>query len=130
MKMNTFNRVIVSVAFLSIFSATNQNIAEASSNEQVCRDTTKQKLQEADLGSDTANKAKPVIIPFALPRAMDIIKRSNRGELNSSEDRIQAVQQELSAKQIKWLVEDSEAVSREAVAQLEPLLESECKRVQ
>jgi len=132
MNINTFNRVAISVACFSIFSATGQNIAmaDAFSNEQMCRDSVRQKLQEANFGSDAANKSKPVIIPFTLPRAMDIIKRSNRGELDSSEARIQAVKQELSAKRIKWLVSDSDAVSREAVAQIEPLLKSECQQVE
>ena len=125
--MNMFGRVAILLTLFSTFNGTYQNIAVASSDEQTCKNAARQKLQETDFGSDTANKTKPVIVPLALPRIMNIIKSSNRGELNSSDDRFKAIKQELEAKNIKWIVRNPDRVSREAVTQIESLLESECQ---
>ena len=123
------NRIAASITLFGIISLTVPNIAVGSSNERYCQNIAEQKLQETDFGSKTANFARPIIVPVALPTVMDIIKRSNRGELNSFEDRQSEIRYQLEQKDSLGVVRDFDAVSYQAAYIIEPLLEDECRGV-
>lgn len=103
----------------------------ASSNEQFCQNVARQKLENTPFGSDAADNRliKPFIVAVAHPTVMDIIKRSNRGELNSFEDRQNEIRYQLEQKDFMGVVQDFDEVSYQAAQIIEPLLKDECRGV-
>ena len=81
--MKVFNHITISLAFFGIIGSTSLNIAVAASNEQVCKNAVSRELNNADFGSRAANAVRPMITKIATPQIIDIIRRSNRGELTS-----------------------------------------------
>ena len=126
-----FARIAILIALFGIVSLTYSNFAKASSNEQICKDVIKQELEQTDFGSKAANTPliKKAIVLAAKKDVMNIIKLSNRGELNSFADRQNEIKKRLKRKKVFNFVEDFDEVSYQAADKIEPLLENECRGV-
>ena len=131
--MNRFKYIAISTALFGVIGANCPNVAVASSSEGVCRNAVKRQLKAADFGSRGANIAKPIIIGFAEPELIKVIKDVNQGNI-SQEDMPDRIKNDLSNH--SFFVDNpfkipinQEKVSAEVSKEIRPLLNKECKGV-
>lgn len=131
--MKVFNYIAILLAFFSTIEMTFPNVVVALSSERVCRNAVKQKLKEADFGSQGANIAKPIIIGFAEPELIEMIKDVNQGNI-SEKDMPDRIKSDLSnhsffVKNPLKIPINRDKVSAEVAKEIKPLLKKECKGV-
>ena len=131
--MKGFKYIAISTALFGMIGAICPNFAVALSSERVCRNAVKRQLKGADFGSQGANIAKPIIIGFAEPEVMKIIKDVNQGNI-SQKDIGDRVKNDLSNH--SFFVDNpfkipinQEKVSAQVSKEIKPLLKKECKGV-
>ena len=131
--MKGFKYIAISIALLGVVGLSFPDVAVALSSERGCRNAVKRQLKAADFGSRGANIAKPIIIGFAEPEVMKIIKDVNQGNL-SQEDIGDRVKNDLSnhsffADNPFKIPINQEKVSAQVSKEIKPLLKKECKGV-
>ena len=130
-RFKKLDRIAILIALFGIVGLTYPDIAAPASNDRICKNAIKQELEQANYGSEAANKPliKKTIVLVAQKDVIDIVKLSNRGELNSFEDRQNEIKERLKQKKVFSFVEDFDEVSSQAADKIEPLLENECREV-
>lgn len=131
--MKAFNYITILLALLGIIETAFPDVVVALSSERVCRNAVKLKLKEADFGSRGANIAKPIIIGFAEPELMEMIKDVNQGNI-SQEDIPDRIKDDMSNHSFFInnpfkIPINREKVSAEVSKEIRPLLKKECKGV-